>query len=113
MLIRERAVEIGLINGHSESEVTRTEWDQAERELTGGQSVGPKTAMLQSTHEAERWNPVPGSTGHQAPVSGSEDVDAEGRSEAAQLFAEGVSEAAHDQMVQAARAAKKSDDPSP
>lgn len=112
-MIRERATEIGLINGRAASEVTKTEWDQAKRELTGGPTISPKTALLQSAPEADRWNPVPGSTGHQAPVSGREDEDAEGRSEAAQLYAEGVNEAAHDQMVQAAREARKPDETSP
>jgi hypothetical protein len=111
-MIRERATEIGLINGHPASEVTLTEWDQAKRELTGGPTIGPKTALLLSAPEADRWNPVPGSPGHQAPVSGSEEEDAEGRNEAAQLFEEGVGEAAHDQMLQAARAAKNPDKPS-
>jgi len=113
-MIRERAAELGLINGRPAGEVTQTDLDQAERELTGGPSIGPRTDLLQSAPEADRWNPVPGSTGHQAPESGSEDEDAEGRSEAAQLVAEGVREAAHDQMVQAARAAaEKPDAPSP
>jgi len=111
-MIRERAAEIGLINGHPASEVTLTEWDQAKRELTGGPAIGPKTALLLSAPEADRWNPVPGSAGHQAPVSGSEDEDAEGQNEAAQLFAEGVNEAAHDQMLQAARAVPKPDESS-
>ncbi len=112
-MIRERAAEIGLINGHPAGEGTPADWDQAERELTGGPTISPKTALLQSAPETDRWNPVPGSTGHRAPESGSEDEDAEGRSEAAQLFAEGVGEATHDQMLQAARAAKKSEEPSP
>lgn len=112
-MIRQRAAEIAVINGHSASEVTKTEWEQAKRELTGGPTISPKTTLLQSAPEADRWNPVPGSSGHQAPVSGSEDEDAEGRSEAAQLVAEGVDEAAHDQMLQAARAAKKPDQPAP
>lgn len=112
-MIRQRAAEIALINGHPAGEVTKTEWEQAKRELSGGPTISPKTALLQSAPEADRWNPVPGSTGRQAPVSGSEDEDAEGRSEAAQLFAEGVDEAAHDQMVLAARAAKKPDKPAP
>lgn len=112
-MIRERAAEIGLINGHPASEVTKSDWDQAKRELTGGPTISPKTALLQSAPETDRWNPVPGSTGHQAPVSGSEDEDADGRSEAAQLFEEGVGEATHDQMLQAARAARKPDEFSP
>jgi hypothetical protein len=52
---------------------------------------------------------VPGSTGQQAADSLGEDEDAEGRSESAQLFEEGVNEAEHDQMRQASRADEKSD----
>ncbi|MBL9211387.1 MAG: hypothetical protein JNL92_13030 [Opitutaceae bacterium] len=103
-MIHERAAEIALINGHPASEVTLSEWDQAKRELSGEPTIGPTTALLLSAPESDRWNPVPGSTGHQAPVSGSEEEDADGRNEAAQLFEEGVGEAAHDQMLQAARA---------
>ncbi len=109
-MIRERAAEIGLINGHPSSEVTKAEWDQAKRELSGGPALSPKMDLLQSAPEADRWNPVPGSPGQQAPESGSEDENAEGENEEAQLFAEGVNEAAHDQMLQAARAAKNPDE---
>src|SRR6266705_2991703 len=42
-----------------------------------------------------------------------EEEDAEGRSESAQLFEEGVTEAEHDQMRQASRAEEKSDEPEP
>jgi hypothetical protein len=52
---------------------------------------------------------VPGSTGRHAPESLGEDEDSEGRSESAQLFEEGINEAEHDQMLQAARAAEKKD----
>jgi hypothetical protein len=54
---------------------------------------------------------VPGSTGRQAADSLGEDEDAEGRSESAQMFEEGVTEAEHDQMRQASRADEKSDEP--
>ncbi len=57
----------------------------------------------------ERWDPVPGSTGHQAKESASEDEDDDGLNESAQLVEEGVSEAEHDQMLQAAQAAEKKD----
>ena len=56
---------------------------------------------------------MPGSTGRQAADSLGEDEDAEGRSECAQLFEEGVSEAEHDQMRQATRADEESDEPNP
>jgi len=45
---------------------------------------------------------VPGSAGRQAADSLGEDEDAEGRSESAQMFEEGISEAEHDQMLRAA-----------
>ena len=47
---------------------------------------------------------MPGSTGRQAADFLGEDEDAEGRSESAQMFEEGVTEAEHDQMRQASRA---------
>jgi hypothetical protein len=54
---------------------------------------------------------VPGSTGRQAADSLGEDEDAEGRSESAQMFEEGIGEAEHDQMRQASRAQEDSDLP--
>jgi hypothetical protein len=59
--------------------------------------------------ESERWDPVPGSTGHKARESSDEDEDSEGRSEDERLVEEGVNEAEHDQMLQAAKAAAKED----
>jgi hypothetical protein len=56
---------------------------------------------------------VPGSTGRQAADSLGEDEDAEGRSESAQMFEKGVSEAEHDQMRQVSRADEKNDEPEP
>jgi hypothetical protein len=49
-----------------------------------------------------RWDPVPGSTGHQVEESAGGEDDEDGQGESAQLFEEGVREAAHDQMLQAA-----------
>ncbi len=56
---------------------------------------------------------MPGSTGRQAADSLGEDEDAEGRSESAQMFEDGVTEAEHDQMRQASRADRESDEPEP
>jgi hypothetical protein len=39
-----------------------------------------------------------------------EDEDAEGRSESAQMFEEGINEAEHDQMLRAAEADEQSDE---
>ena len=86
-----------------------SEFEQAKRELTGGSDIDPKEAALESVPESERWDLVPGSTGHKAPESSDEDEDNEGRSEDERLVEEGVQEAEHDQMLQAARAAAKKD----
>jgi len=102
-MVRERAIELAIINGRAASEVTPSDWDQAKRELTGGSDVEPNDAILESAPESERWDPVHGSTGHKAHESGSDDEDDDGRTDSARLVEEGVAEAEHDQMVQASR----------
>ena len=79
------------------------------KEVVTGELVGldPKDALLESAPESARWNPVPGSAGTQAPETGDDDEDDEGRSKTEQLYAEGAEEAARDQMQKAAQAAKK------
>jgi hypothetical protein len=108
-MLHQRARELALIAGHVPPQVTQADYEQAKRELTGGPDEDPRDALLESLPEAERWDPLPGSTGRQLPESPSEDEDDEGRSESAQLVEEGVSEAEHDQMLQAAREAEKRD----
>jgi hypothetical protein len=102
-MVRERAVELAIINGRSAHSVSKADWEQAERELSGDPDVDPQQAMLESMPEEMRWDPVPGSTGFQVPESLPEDEDDEGRCEEAQLVEQGVAEAEHDQMLQAAR----------
>ena len=108
-MVLKRARELAIINGHSPNHVSKSELQQAKRELTGGVDISPKEAALESATESERWDPLPGSTGHKAPENSDEDEDGEGRSEGAQLVEEGVNEAEHDQMLQAAKAAAKKD----
>ncbi len=62
---------------------------------------------LESIPESERWDPVPGSPGHQAPESPAEDEDEEGRSESEQLAETGVENAERDQVRKAAQTDKK------
>jgi hypothetical protein len=106
-MVQARARELALIAGRTAPEVSKADYDQAKRELTGESDLDRQDALLDALPEAKRWDPVPGSTGHQAPESASEDEDDEGRSETEQLVNEGVHEAEHDQMLQAARAAEK------
>jgi hypothetical protein len=108
-MVRERAVELAVVNGRSEQDVSKSDWEQAKRELTGEPDMDPKEAALESAPESERWDPLPGSTGHIAPVASIDGEDDDGRSLGEKLVEEGVQEAEHDQMVQAARAKQKKD----
>jgi hypothetical protein len=102
-MVRERAVELAVINGRSAQDVSKSDLEQARRELTGEPDVDPKEAILESAPESERWDPLPGSTGKKTPAAASEDEDAEGRSDNERLVEEGVAGAEHDQMRQAAK----------
>lgn len=105
-MVENRTKELALIAGRA---VTRDDRNQALRELKGEDEMDVRQAMMESLSEDERWNPIPGSTGYQAEESASEDEDEDGNGESAQLFEEGVGEAAHDQMLQAAKAAAEED----
>src|SRR4026208_1893703 len=112
-MIEARAKELAAINGHPSSEPSKADYQQAKRELTGEAEVDSQEESSESIAESDGWDPVLGSTGRQAADSLGEDEDAEGRSESAQMFEEGVSEAEHDQMRQASRADEESDEPEP
>ena len=108
-MVAARARELAAIAGRAPPQPSQADCEQAKRELTDGPEMDPLEAVLESIPESEGWDPVPGSTEHHTPESLGEDEDSEGRSESAQLFEEGVKEAEHDQMRQAARAAQKKD----
>jgi hypothetical protein len=107
-MVRERARELALIEGRVPPQVLQVDYEQAKRELTGEADLDPQEAALESAPESERWDSMPRSTGHKAPESPSED---EGRSEGEQLVEQGVAEAEHNQMLQAARESTKQDKP--
>ena len=106
-MVRERAVELAVINGRSAQDASKSDWEQAKRELAGEPDIDPNEALLESAPESERWDPVYGSTGHQVPESASEDEDEDGQSDSARLVEEGIGEAEHDQMLQAAKIQQK------
>ena len=110
-MVEARARELAAINGRSQP--SEADYQQAKRELTGEAETDPQEENVESIPESEGWDPVPGSSGRQAADSLGEDEDAEGRSESAQMFEEGVTEAEHDQMRQASRADGESDEPEP
>ena len=100
-MVRTRAVELAVIDGRSSEEVSKSDWEQAKRELTGEPEIDPKEAILESAPESDRWNPVAGSAGQKVRVSSSADEDEEGRSDNERLVEEGIEDAEHDQMRQA------------
>jgi hypothetical protein len=110
-MVEARARELAAINGRSQP--SEADYQQAKRELTGEAETDPQEENVESIPESDDWDPVPGLSGRQAAESLGEDEDAEGRSESAQMFEEGVNEAEHDQMRQASGADKTSDEPEP
>lgn len=108
-MVRARAAELAIIDGKLSSAATKIHFAQARRELTGVPDMDPKDTILESAPESERWDPVPGSTGHKVRVAPSEDEDEEGRSDNDRLVEGGMAEAEIEQGFQAARAAAKKD----
>ena len=108
-MVRARAAELAIIDGHLSHDATASHFAQAKRELTGVPDTDPKDAILESVPESERWDPVPGSTGTKARVAPSEDEDEDGRSDNERLTEGGMAEAEIEQSFQATRAAAKKD----
>jgi hypothetical protein len=106
-MLRARAAELAILDGHLSHDATVSHFAQAKRELTGVPDMDPKDAVLESAPESERWDPVPGSAGHKVPVASSEDEDEEGRSNNERLVEGGIAEAELEQSRQAVKAAPK------
>lgn len=108
-MVRKRAIELAGIDGRTAQEVSLSDLEQAKRELTGGSDMDPNEALLEDAPESERWDPVPGATGQTVPVTSIDDEDDEGRGFSERLVDEGMLEAEHDQMVQAAKKQQEED----
>jgi hypothetical protein len=108
-MVKARAAELAIIDGHLSGEATMSHFAQAKRELTGVPGMDPRDAILESASESERWDPVPGSTGQKVPTAPSEDEDEEGRSDNERLVEGGIAEASIEQSFQATKAAAKKD----
>ena len=104
-MVKTRAVELAVIDERSALEMKQNDWEEAKRELTGQPEVDPNTIVLEAAPESERWDPVPGSTGHKVRAAPGADEDEEGRSDNERLVDEGLAEAVLDQMNQDAKAA--------
>jgi hypothetical protein len=108
-MVQARAAELAIIDGHLSHDATASHFAQAKRELTGVPDTDPKDAIMDAAPEAERWDPLPGSTGGKVRVAPSEDEDEEGRSDNERLVEGGIAEAEIEQSLQATRAAAKDD----
>jgi hypothetical protein len=98
-MVTQRAREIALIDERNPNEFTQEDWEQARRELTGMEgSVASKDPLQQAALLSER-GAVPGEAGTQSPRIAPKDEALL----AERLVNRGVDEAAHDQMVEAAK----------
>ena len=103
-MVRERAMELAATDGRAEAEASKSDWDQAKRELTGQADADPTELALESVPESERWEPAGGSTGFKVPVAQGEDEDEEGRSDNQRLVEEGVAGAGFEQTLESVKA---------
>jgi hypothetical protein len=102
-MVFRRATELRLIYGNTSISVSREECNLARHELTGESEDEDIDFVIESAPESSRWDPVHGSDGSMAWKAPSEDEDEEGHSDSARLVEEGIREAEHDLMLQAAR----------
>jgi len=98
-LVEKRAREIATINERDPDEFTEADWEEARQELLGHQATSADDAddIVDSLSDRDQ---VPGESGHRAPRAGFEDDE---EILGARLVTGGLEEAAHDQMVEAAR----------
>lgn len=94
-MVEKRAREIAMIAERDADEFTDADWDQARRELLGTQDSNAPEETDENAEVVEEWNVVASSRGHRAPRVEDEENLGE------QLVADGIQEAAHDQMVEA------------
>ncbi len=95
-MVHARAREIALINGRSTHHLSPLDLSEAKRELMGQFYVESPEDQLPTS---ERWDPVPGSHGEQAPTVPPHDEQTDNE----KLIEEGNEEAEHDRMVEATR----------
>ena len=108
-MVRVRAAELALVIGHSLHEVSKTEWEQAKRELLGAPQTAPEEAVTGSAADSEGWGTIPSSTGHHVTVPSGDEEDAEGRSDVERLVEDGVREAGREQRQAADQAAENNE----
>ena len=96
-LVEKRARELALIDERNPEEFTEADWDQAQRELSGQDTITAPEDVEEGSGDITSWDDMPGESGERAPRPGFEDDESLGE----QLVSGGMEEAAHDQMVEA------------
>lgn len=103
--VRRRARELALINGHAE--YTDEDWHQARLELHGAHHPnGELSEEFGTGHQVSEADMVCVDTGHQTDRQALEDE----RNLVEELWMEGMEEAEHEQMLNAAREMAKDDE---
>jgi len=101
-MVRQRAMELAVMDGRPARETSKSDWEEATVELTGRVRPDPQAIAVESLAASGDWDPVPASTGERVPVAPGEDEDAEGRSDQERLVEEGLAGADLDHRLQAA-----------
>ncbi len=102
-LVEKRAREIALIDERNPEDFTDADWNKAQRELLGQEMIPSADDQDERTEGLIDRDEVPDESGHRVPRAGFDD----GESLGAHLVEDGIGEAAHDQMVEAAREDQK------
>ncbi|MDQ6765736.1 MAG: hypothetical protein M3Z22_06510 [Verrucomicrobiota bacterium] len=98
-LVEKRAREIALISERNPDEFTDADWEQARKELLGVEVIPAADDVDEVADGMSDRDSVQGEAGHRAPRVGLDDDENVGE----QLVTGGIEEAAHDQMVEAAK----------
>ncbi len=107
--VHERTTGPTTINDRSAREVSKSDCEQARRELVGDLDFDADEDAPEPPTESTSWDPVPGSDGHKMHTNSSADEDYEGRSANERLVEKGIAGAEQDQMLQANRDAARED----
>lgn len=96
--------ELATITGRTPLQVLQADRERSEGELTRKTDLDQLDAMLDALSEGKYADPVPVSTGRQAPAPSDEEGNDEGQSEAEQPVDAGAIGSARSRKLQAARA---------
>ena len=102
-MVEQRARDLARLNGRNPDQFTDADWEQARAELTGTQPGGSSESAGEIADSLSERGAVPGESGSEiSRVAPKDEALLDER-----LTRRGVDEAAHDQMVEAAKSDQK------